>query len=60
MCHVFYDLVLGNLYEKSITEIWNGKKYKKFRDYMESNKFMPICPECCILYLSVKTQRSKK
>lgn len=59
-CHVFYDLVLGNLYENSITEIWNGKKYKKFRDYMESNKFMPICPGCCILYLSGKKLRSTR
>lgn len=59
-CHVFYDLVLGNLYENSITEIWNGEKYKKFRAYMESNKFMPICPGCCILYLSGKKRRNRK
>jgi len=59
-CHIFYDLVLGNLYENSITDIWNGEKYKKFRDYMELKKFMPICPGCCILYLAGKKLRKKR
>jgi radical SAM protein with 4Fe4S-binding SPASM domain len=59
-CHIFYDLVLGNLYENSIAEIWNGERYKKFRDYMKSTKFMPICPGCCILYLSGKKLKNKK
>jgi len=59
-CHIFYDLVLGNLFENNIGEIWNGDKYKKFRAYMESKKFMSICPGCCILYLSGKKLRSKR
>jgi len=59
-CHVFYDLVLGNLYENGIADIWNGEKYKRFRNYIESKIFMPICPGCCILYLSGKKLRSKK
>jgi radical SAM protein with 4Fe4S-binding SPASM domain len=59
-CHIFYDLVLGNLHENSIADIWNGEKYKKFRDYMESKKFMPICQGCCILYLAGKKLRKKR
>ncbi len=59
-CHIFYDLVLGNLHENSIVDIWNGDKYKRFRDYMESKKFMPICPGCCILYLAGKKLRKKR
>jgi len=59
-CHIFYDLVLGNLHENSIVDIWNGEKYKRFRDYMESKKFMSICPGCCILYLAGKKLRSKR
>jgi len=59
-CHIFYDLVLGNLHENNIAEIWNGDKYNKFRGYMKSNKFMPICPGCCILYLSGKKLRSNR
>jgi radical SAM protein with 4Fe4S-binding SPASM domain len=53
-CHVFYDLVFGNLHRNNIMEIWNGKNYIKFRNYMVINHFMPICPGCCILYLAGK------
>lgn len=58
-CHIFYDLVLGNLYENNIADIWNGEKYMRFRDYMESKKFMSICPGCCILYLTGKKFRKQ-
>jgi radical SAM protein with 4Fe4S-binding SPASM domain len=51
-CHIFYDLTLGNLYEHSFGEIWNGEPYRKFRAYMEQNRLMSICPGCCILYLA--------
>ena len=59
-CHIFYDLVMGNLYKQSIHEIWNGKKYVKFRNYMQQHRFMPICSGCCILYLSGKRKRRDK
>ena len=58
-CHAFYDLVLGNLYENNIEEIWNGENYQKFRTYMRKNKLMSICPGCCILYLAGKKKRKK-
>jgi radical SAM protein with 4Fe4S-binding SPASM domain len=58
-CHVFYDLVMGNLYENSFEEIWFGSKYQKFRDYISHNQFMSICPGCCILYLSGNKMRKK-
>jgi radical SAM protein with 4Fe4S-binding SPASM domain len=51
-CHVFYDLVMGNLHEQSFEEIWNGVNYQRFREYMNEHKFMSICPGCCILYLA--------
>ena len=50
-CHIFYDLVVGNLYEQSFDEIWNSNKYRIFREYMKEHKLMSICPGCCILYL---------
>lgn len=56
-CHIFYDLVLGNLYDNRISEIWNGVKYQKFRALLEKNRFMSICPSCCILYLAGKKSR---
>jgi len=56
-CHVYYDLIMGNLYEQSFEEIWNGDRYQRFREYMLQNKFMSICPGCCILYLAGRKQR---
>jgi radical SAM protein with 4Fe4S-binding SPASM domain len=54
-CHIFHDLILGNLNESSFSEIWEGEKFSKFRVYMKKNKFMPICNiGCCILYLAGK------
>ncbi len=50
-CHVFYDLIMGNLQKQSFEEIWNGENYKIFRDYMKEKKLMSICPGCCILYI---------
>jgi len=51
-CHIFYDLVMGNLHEHSFEELWNGKRYRSFRAYMERHGLMSICPGCCILYLA--------
>ncbi len=50
-CHIFYDLVMGNIYEQSFEEIWNGEPYRKLRAHMERKGLMSICPGCCILYL---------
>jgi radical SAM protein with 4Fe4S-binding SPASM domain len=59
-CHVYYDLVMGNLHKQSFEEIWNGEKYQRFREYMLQNKFMSICPGCCILYLAGKRKRKRE
>jgi radical SAM protein with 4Fe4S-binding SPASM domain len=56
-CHVYYDLIMGNLHEQSFEEIWNGDRYQKFRKYLLQNKFMSICPGCCILYLAGRKQK---
>ena len=56
-CHIFYDLVLGNLSKNCISDIWNGEKFKKFRDYFSQNNLLPVCSGCCILYLSGKKFR---
>jgi radical SAM protein with 4Fe4S-binding SPASM domain len=56
-CHIFYDLIFGNLNENNIFEIWNGDKFQKFRNYFSQNNLLPICSGCCILYLSGKRFR---
>ncbi len=58
-CHIFYDLTFGNLYQNSFMEIWSGEKFQRYRNFMKKNKFMPICPGCCILYIyGVKGKRN--
>jgi radical SAM protein with 4Fe4S-binding SPASM domain len=53
-CHIFYDLVMGNLNNNTIYEIWYSEKFQKFRKYISQNYLLPICYGCCILYLSGK------
>jgi len=51
-CHIFHELVMGNLHENSFEEIWYGEPYQKFREYLEQYKFIPICNiGCCMLYI---------
>jgi len=50
-CHVFFDLVTGNLHRQSFEEIWNGDKFKLFRAYIQKRGLMSICHGCCILYM---------
>ena len=51
-CHTFYDLVLGNLHENSLEEIWYSEGYEKLREYLNQNNFLPVCNiGCCGLYL---------
>ncbi len=54
-CHAFYDLTLGNVYEQRLLDIWNGPKYKQYRNYLKKNSF-PICQACC---LNFKTKTEK-
>jgi radical SAM protein with 4Fe4S-binding SPASM domain len=56
-CHIFYDLVLGNLNNNTISEIWNGENFQKFRNCFSRNNLLPVCSGCCILYLSGKRFR---
>lgn len=45
-CHTFYDLTIGNIYEQTLLEIWEGQRLKSIRAYLRENLF-PICTACC-------------
>jgi MoaA/NifB/PqqE/SkfB family radical SAM enzyme len=49
VCHTFYDLPLGNVYQESILDIWNGEKINKVRDRLRKQLY-PICTACCRYY----------
>ncbi len=47
-CRDYPDYITGNLMEHSIFEIWNGERYRKFRQALKDNGgTFPICARCC-------------
>lgn len=45
-CHTFYDLTIGNIYEQTLLEIWEGQRLNSIRSYLREGLF-PICTACC-------------
>lgn len=45
-CTVFCDLVVGNISDQTIYEIWENEKYNKFRELLDK-KLLPMCYRCC-------------
>ena len=37
---------MGNIYEQSFDDIWNGERYRKFRKELQTYKRFPICRRC--------------
>jgi MoaA/NifB/PqqE/SkfB family radical SAM enzyme len=50
-CKLFREFIVGNLYENSMKEVWNGEKFNKFRCLLSSS-LMPACSKCVLLYLN--------
>jgi MoaA/NifB/PqqE/SkfB family radical SAM enzyme len=48
-CHTFYDLPLGNIFDQSLLEIWQGDAVKRVRALLRDGLF-PICTACCRYY----------
>lgn len=43
-----YNITLGNIYENTMQEIWNGSILKKFRkDLINNGGLLPACSRCC-------------
>ncbi|MGO9119951.1 MAG: radical SAM protein [Desulfomonilaceae bacterium] len=46
-CRDYHDFVVGNVKEKTITQIWNSAPYRKFRKSISEKGLMPVCTRCC-------------
>ncbi|MCK5707882.1 MAG: SPASM domain-containing protein [Candidatus Aureabacteria bacterium] len=47
MLYYYEPAKMGNLYEQDIEEIWNNKKYQKFRQLIKERKHPnPVCKKC--------------
>jgi len=45
-----FHIVLGNIYEQSFKEIWNGEKYQNLRKILRKYKAFPACTRCCGIF----------
>ena len=46
-CRDYHDFVVGNVKDKTITELWNSDPYRKFRKSLSEKGLMPVCTRCC-------------
>jgi MoaA/NifB/PqqE/SkfB family radical SAM enzyme len=47
-CRDYPDYVTGNITEQGILDIFNGDRYRKFREALkEAGGLLPICARCC-------------
>jgi radical SAM protein with 4Fe4S-binding SPASM domain len=46
-CRDYHDFVVGNVKEKTISELWNSDRYRLFRKSVNQEGLMPVCSRCC-------------
>jgi len=44
-----FSNMVGNVREKRLKDIWNGKKMQAFRKKLFKNRIFPGCPGCCFM-----------
>ena len=49
------SLIMGNLYEQSIEEIWNGDRFQILRKRLIERDYLPACKECIKCSLNYMT-----
>ena len=49
LCNDLPDLVIGNITEQPMAEIWNGERARSFRARLRRGP-LPVCSRCCMLY----------
>ena len=46
-CRDYHDYIVGNVRDKTITELWNSESYRRFRASLHTEGLMPSCTRCC-------------
>lgn len=46
-CRDYHDFVVGNVKERTVTELWNSEPYRVFRKSLSEKGLMPVCTRCC-------------
>ena len=55
-CGDFPDVVLGNVLERPLAEVWTGEKARLFREKLAKEP-LPICSRCCGSWVYGKWER---
>ena len=42
-------LVMGNILEDDLNDIWNGEKYRELRSTISSKKYNDVCAKCNVV-----------
>jgi len=50
-CHSFYDITVGNIYDRSLIDIWHGERAAEVRSHLRRELFS-ICTACTRYYAS--------
>jgi radical SAM protein with 4Fe4S-binding SPASM domain len=48
--HDYEGLILGNAFERPLSEIWNGQRYRRFRAALSSDTPWESCDRCGVLW----------
>ena len=46
----YEGLILGNVFRESLDEIWNGERYQRFRNALQSDTPRESCDRCGVLW----------
>jgi radical SAM protein with 4Fe4S-binding SPASM domain len=46
-CRDYHDYIVGNVKERTVTELWNSERYRAFRQSLGADGLMPACTRCC-------------
>jgi radical SAM protein with 4Fe4S-binding SPASM domain len=46
-CRDYHDYVVGNIKERTLSELWNSPAYREFRRSLATAGLMPTCSRCC-------------
>jgi len=46
------DCIIGNIFKNTFSDIWNGEKNYKIKDYITKKKEMPGCRSCFYYYVT--------
>ncbi|MCP2163164.1 radical SAM protein [Goodfellowiella coeruleoviolacea] len=51
-CKFFPEFVIGDLYDNSVAEVWQGEAFRRVREVLRGTSLMPVCSRCILLYLN--------